>query len=631
MIGLIRGGACLVLACACTVWAQTSPIHDRVMAVTADGKPAVQVLTFGQSREGRPLHMFQVAGPGDVAPPDRPAILIVAGLDPMHRVGTDVALELARRLDVAHADTLTHHTVYILPLLNPDTWAFHDREGQPTWDFSRTLTPDDADRDGRIDEDGPTDLNADGHITMMRVRDPSPSSGLTATLMIDPDEPRLMRAPDPLKGERATHAVLIEGRDIDGDGRIGEDPIGGVDLDMNFPAHWPEYANGAGRFPLCERESKALADWMLAKSNLLAVIVYSPRDTIVRVPEAGRMEASGRVPVGIENDDRGHYEAISTLFKEVTKMRSAPTGSTAGSLWSWAYSHLGLYAYSTPVWVRPDQLEPAESPRGERRREAPAEDTPETPAPDEPEAHTAIDAAKGQFQVNPIVDSARSDVMLAVFRSEAQPGTGRGRGAGPPRPPGGQPGGAAARDGGTEDAAWLKYFDEHREGVGFVPWTTFTHPDLGEVEIGGFIAGSKLTPPEADIARLADEQADFLIKFIEKLPTLTVESPVIERISEGVWRVWLSVKNDGFLPFRSAIAVKARRLTPLVMRLDIPEDRVLSGRRVDNTGTSIAGSGGRHSVEWVIRGNEGDEINVEITTPEFGRRDVRIELREVRP
>ena len=628
MVGLVRGVLGMVLLCGCATLAQNSPIHDRVMAVTAAGKPAVQVLTFGQSREGRPLHMFQVAGPGDVAPSERPAILIVAGVDPMHRIGTDVALALAQRLDAEHADALNQHTIYIVPLLNPDTWAYHDRDGRPTWDFSRTLSPDDADRDGRIDEDGPADLNGDGHITMMRVRDPSPTSGLTATLMIDPDEPRLMRAPDPLKGERATHAVLIEGRDFDGDGRIGDDPIGGVDLDMNFPAHWPEYADGAGRFPLCERESRALADWMLAKANLLAVMVYSPKDTIVRVPEAGRMEASGRVPIGIENEDRAHYEAISTLFKEVTKMRSAPTGSTAGSLWSWAYSHLGLYAYSTPLWVRPDQLEPPEPPR---RREAPADDQAETPSPDEPGSHARFNAAHDPLIANPLIGPAQSDVMLAVFTSEAQPGAGRGRGAGPPRPPGGQPGGAAPRAGGSEDTQWLKYFDEHREGVGFVPWTTFAHPDLGEVEIGGFIAGAKWTPLEEEVTRLTSEQAEFLIKFIEKLPTLTVEPPVVERIANGVWRVWISVRNDGFLPMRSAIAIKARRLTPLVVRLDVPEDRVLSGRRVDNSGTSIAGSGGRHSVEWVIRGAEGDTINVEITTPEFGRREVRFELRETRP
>lgn len=656
-------GFCLAAWPGCaapTLGQPDSPILERVLEIAGTHEPVVQAMSIGVSREGRTLHLLRVAGRGDLDPEQRPAMLIVAGLDPMHRVGTEVALGMAERLAADHADALSHHTVYIVPLLNPDTWVYLSHPGVPTWDFSRTLTPDDADRDGRVDEDGPEDLNNDGHITMMRVRDSSPGSGLTATLMIDPDEPRLMRPPDPMKGERATHAVLLEGRDTDGDGRFNEDPVGGVHLDMNFPAHWPEFADGAGRFPLSEPETKALADWMLAKDTLLGVVIFTPKDTIVRVPEAGRMEASGRVPLGIENDDRATYEAISTLFKEVTKMRSAPTGDAAGSLWSWAYAHLGLYTYSTPVWVRPDQLEHAEAPRGERRRdevETPARER--GPDPEQPPraASAELDEIRarinefrsaseerqremmGQFESLPAQQQARiMEVMRAMqdglgnVAAAEQPGTGRGRptGAPPARPAGAQPGGGAppARAAASEDAAWLKYSDEHRDGAGFVTWTALEHPQLGQVEIGGFVAGFKLNPPPEEIPRLVGEQTDFLVKLIGKMPLFVVEDPLVERVADGVWRVWLTVRNDGFLPLRQAIAVKARRLTPIVIRHDVPEDRLLSGRRVDNTATSLAGSGGKHVAEWIVRGNEGDVVTFEVSVPEFGRREVRAELRE---
>lgn len=630
----------------------TSPILERVSVL--GGFEAVKVASLGTSREGRSLHLIRVAGPGDVDPDDRPALLIVAGLDPMHRVGTHVALALAERLAQDHRDALGQHTVYIVPLLNPDTWAYLSRPGTPTWDFSRTMTPDDADRDGRTDEDGPEDLNADGHITMMRVRDPSPGSGLTATLMIDPDEPRLMKSPDPLKGERATHAMLAEGRDNDGDGRINEDPVGGVHLDMNFPAHWPEFADGAGRFPLCEPETKALADWMLAKESLVAVLIFTPKDTLVRVPEAGRMEASGRVPIGIENEDRGHYEAISTLFKDVTKMTAAPTGDAAGSLWSWSYSHLGLYAYSTPVWVRPDQVEQPAADAAAHRR--PAEDEGNQPAPEpEGEDHPQSEDASGsiarlstrftaweeaasvplrmrfaEFESSITGEQTRLVNMVRVVGSDnesaEQPGAGRGRGGGTPARP--QAAAPAARGATSEDAAWLKYSDEQRGGEGFIDWNTMQHPELGEVEVGGFVPGFKLNPPEQDIPRLVDQQAEFLVKLIEKLPRFVVEEPVVERVADGLWRVYLTVRNDGFLPLRSAIAVKARRLTPIVIRHDVPQERLISGRIVDNTAQTLAGSGGRHVGEWVFLAPEGDVVEFSVSVPEFGRHVVKVELRE---
>ncbi|XOV75271.1 MAG: hypothetical protein ACFHWZ_17940 [Phycisphaerales bacterium] len=44
-----------------------------------------------------------------------------------------------------------------------------------------------------MNEDGPNDLNGDGVITQMRVRNPAPGSGLVATHVEHEGDPRLMR------------------------------------------------------------------------------------------------------------------------------------------------------------------------------------------------------------------------------------------------------------------------------------------------------------------------------------------------------------------------------------------------------------------------------------------------------
>jgi hypothetical protein len=85
---------------------------------------------------------------------------------------------------------------------------------------NRTIRiPKDDDRDGLFDEDGYEDLDGDGNICQMRIRDPF---GMYRT---DPEDPRLMIRVKP--GEQGEWTLLgFEGIDNDGDGRINEDAEG---------------------------------------------------------------------------------------------------------------------------------------------------------------------------------------------------------------------------------------------------------------------------------------------------------------------------------------------------------------------------------------------------------------------
>lgn len=519
----------------------------RANEIAGAAAGVVTPITIGSSREGRPLIVLRIGEGGDEAD-RRPALLIVAGVDPMHEVGTRVALGVAERLAAEHRDLLGRATVYILPELNPDTreWL---RAQAATRECSRTLSPDDADRDGRIDEDGPVDLNGDGAITMMRIANPRPDSGVEATHVIDASDPRLMRRPDASKGERATHALIVESTDADGDGFFAEDGPGGVDLDRNFPHLWPEFRDGAGVTPLSEPESRAVAEWILAptgpgRDNIVAVLVYSPADNLLNTPPTGKMDPTGVVPLGIEERDKGVYESVGAAFKEITGMTGAPKGEDRwpGSLAAWAYGHVGAYAFTTPVWVRPDLVT--------RPQEA---------------GGAAEEPAK-------------------VERG------GRGRG------PGDRGGGGAS--GGDEDARWLAYLDERvGEGgePGFVEWAAFDHPVFGAVEIGGFLPGARLNPPESEIDRLVDEQTRFAAELLGRLPRLGVEEPVTRRLGEGVWRVTVRIVNDGRLPTRSAMGVKVWRLPPIRLSLDLPGESIIGGERVQRTSAIPAGGRSRRA------------------------------------
>ncbi len=207
-------------------------VAGRLNALAAKHPSFVEVSTIGSSLQGRPLHVVwltdkaEVPGPG-AAREHRPALLIIAGASGMHRVGVETALAVAERIADEHAAALKGASAYVIPLLNPDSFAFHAEPGRPKADFGRTIRPIDADRDGRTNEDPPEDLNGDGVITTMRLADPAPGSPWPATLAADPENPRLMKAPDAAKGESARYAVFIEGTDNDGDGRFNEDGPGG--------------------------------------------------------------------------------------------------------------------------------------------------------------------------------------------------------------------------------------------------------------------------------------------------------------------------------------------------------------------------------------------------------------------
>ena len=73
-----------------------------------------------------------------------------------------------------------------------------------------------------------------------------------------------------------------EGIDNDGDGLVNEDPPGGYDMNRNWPADWqPDHIQpGAGDYPLCWPETRAVARFLLDHPNVAgrAVVPQRRRD-----------------------------------------------------------------------------------------------------------------------------------------------------------------------------------------------------------------------------------------------------------------------------------------------------------------------------------------------------------------
>ena len=544
---------------------------------SAGGSCKVDVI--GSSREGRGIYVLTLAGDPNQAD-KKPALLITAGLDGRHRVGTETALRVARRLIADHADLLNDFTVYVIPCANPDG-AEHNA-GAVNFGHAGTLRAMDDDRDGTTDEDGPRDLNGDGVITMMRRIDPPLDDA--ATHLADPASPRLLKKAEAEKGERAIYSLYIEGLDQDGDGEIAEDGPGQVDLDRNFMHRWPEHETGAGPAQLSEPESAALAKFVLEHRNIVEAIIYGRHDNIINVSDGKAKDISGQAPKDLDSDDVTWYKELSKLFKEKTGQERAAQEDAAGSLHAWLYAQRGIPTIATVVWGRPE----ASNPKDEKTEEKKAESQPAQSQPATAPAESQTQAT----QPDAPTDQKKSDKK----KEEPKPAD-------------------------ADAAAWLEYSDCDRSGEGFIEWKPFDHPTLGKVEIGGFVPGFQMNPPAAQLDELADKHTAFAAELISRRPKLTTQGPHIKKLAQGVYEIRFGIVNEGYLPTSSAMARKARSIMPTIVRLSLPVEQIAAGERVARE-WGIGGSGSRVTHHWIVRAADGSDISIEINNPQLGTQTI---------
>jgi hypothetical protein len=540
-------------------------------AAAATGRP-VAVSSIGRSAGGRDLPLVTIGTPS----PGRPALLVVAGLDGSHLVGSEIAAELVAKL-LADEALPADAVVYLLPRMNPD--AADATLSAPAVQ-SATPVPVDDDRDGTADEDGPRDLNGDGVVTQMRVADPKPP--LVATHVADASEPRLLRPADPLKGETPVYALLVEGIDADGDGRIAEDGPGGTNLDRNFPHRWPEFSADAGRYQLSAVESLALANFVRERRDLAAALVLGRHDNAVNFPDTRDMDATGRTPMVFLADDQPFHRELATLAKDTTGQSRAASLDHAGSFWLWLTDHRGIPTVAMTAWGRPDPSKPASEEDRKEDEAKPAEA--EKPAESPPAAAEAPPAGRGRRGM---------------------------RGPPPPAAPAAKP----VVD--EELLRWLEVNDRDRNGELFVAWQGIDHPQrdrLGStVEVGGFRTLHLVNPPHGEIDGLAAKHAALVRELAVRLPRLEVEPATVTPLADGLYRIELPVRNAGRMPTATNMGRITQKVDPVLVQVSVPVEQVLGGDRVVRVDRMDAGE--RQVLGWIVRAVQDEPVELTVTGP----------------
>lgn len=121
-------------------------------------------------------------------------------------------------------------------------------------------------------------------------------------------------------------------------------------------------------------------------------------------------------------------------------------------------------------------------------------------------------------------------------------------------------------DGIYDDYDALMWDEEENGGRGFKSWTPMTHPELGEVEIGGFhpkFFGQN--GPTWQLENWAKKQAQFNLAMAKRLPELKVGDAMVKDLGKGEYEISISWENVGGLP----VALEQAKLVKIVQ-----EDRV---------------------------------------------------------
>lgn len=442
-----------------------------------------QLSSIGKTYEGRDIWLVTVSDPATGAPETKKAFCMDGNIH-----GGEIASSMAvlytldkllsgYKKDEKITDLLENTTLYAIPRIHADGAEYAlTRPGRVRGGVEKFFPP----RDGVV----PQDLDGDGEIVQMRVKNPA------GRWKVSDLDPRIMEERGPLDLTGEFYDVLPEGM------VRGEDLISlhrapdQEDLDPNrqFPFNWksnPPSEFGqpiGGPSPLHDPEVRAVHDFMLAHPNICFEMNYhtfgglhiTPLDFCPELqPEGQDAEAYSKIDKALHSATGYQVDGIF------------PPGAkdiACGSYTTWLYWERGVTAYVTELWDWHKQCDPERSPAW--------------------------------------------SMFFVCCREQFE----------------------------REQTCGLRWDEEQNGGKGFLNWTKFQHPQLGEVELGGWKEKfTQWNPPIPLLQGVLEKACAACETSLALLPRLKVDAARLI----GDNKVEIALSNTGFLPTSSsAQAVK---------------------------------------------------------------------------
>ena len=170
----------------------------------------------------------------------------------------------------------------------------------------------------------------------------------------------------------------------------------------------------------------------------------------------------------------------------------------------------------------------------------------------------------------------------------------------------------------ADDLKLLRWSDDVLGGQGYVTWYPFEHPELGQVELGGWDALYAFrNPPPPFLERELARFPGWLLWHLAISPRLELFDARVTPLGDDNYRITLAVHNTGWLPtYVTKRAVERKAVRGVVAEIDVPAGAMLmtgkpreelgqlEGRAYLNSAPMGFGIGDatsdRAKVEWVI-------------------------------
>ena len=500
----------------------------------------IDLESIGESREGREIWCATAAGPGGSGgPEDWPALLVTANVHAREFAGSWTALHLLDYLargygtDEKLTDLLDRRTVYVIPRVSPDGADFV-LETRTRKCRSRFVDVD----PGAVREPNvvvPRDLTDDGNILTMRW----PAED--GEYVVPDDEPRQTLPREQTETNGTFYHRTVEGVVANHSGGPASEIDARSDFNRNFPtSEWePHDWLGHGPYPLSEPETRALAEFVLDRPNVVAAVDLHTGNPAIFSPEATKEDPSHPGDAELIRQLGSRAEEI-TGFPLLAGYWEASGGdpvALGGSLKDWLYERLGIPAYIVEHGMLYNSL--------------------------------GIDTE----------DLAMDD------REHAR----------------------------ATDEALLAYHDEEPGRGVFYEWTTVEHPQLGEVEVGGWDWVRHANPPVEELPEIAERVTEWLLELAAWAPDVGIEA-TSEPLEGGFYRISATLRNRGRLPTnltdRGRESTRDARPLLTLSGADGENVDVVSGQErqlLDH----LDARGGSERREWVVRHSEAAEVAVE--------------------
>lgn len=531
-------------------------VTDRLAELERAHPNLARTHVIGQTRQGRDLVVLEITnfetGPGE----EKPGLWLDGNIHAVEVTGRQLLWYFAEAAlasygsDPVATRMLDTRAFYILPIFDADGGE-------------AALTRHPAWPGHRPEEHAGSDLDGDGYITQMRVRDPEgthyPSRtderlmlrirtrdggrwNFVPTALEEPEDFGKLAAPED------RYRVYAEGASLT---REVTDEREEPNFNRNWSAEWNRSEPGAGPYPFSLPEVRAVAEFITSHPNIFfTYTIHSgggARNYIVRPPMSHPFEY-------MPPEDNDFYTRL-------------------GAIWSW----LSKGGVMNNNWY----------------------------------AQEVKAGRYGETMHGFSNDWAYMQVGIHSLLPEIS-GAGRDY----------------DEDGYVTQYEILRWVDEEKDGVHFAPWTAYQHPELGEVEIGGYRG-----LPQGVDDRLEFESGihyQYLMEIAGRSPLLEIVELDAEPIAPGEHRVTAVLQNQGYLS--TYVTRKALEIAldyPILAAIRVRGGEVSDLPRVD-AGHILGklayirrwGSGAdesRKQVSWTVRGEGPMEVTVEAWAKRAGR------------